>query len=185
MNEFVFKDLLFEVSERFPADVRWAVTCGSALTLHGLPYHPSDLDFFAPADDAYRIAERLSEFPTVFPVQLRSSGIFRSHFGRFRIDDVEVDVVGDFSIEWKGHRYDWNAEHPCWDHIELVRFNLREIPVFSLEDLLVIYLGLPDEDAKVDLITEELQRRGVDRDYLNQLLGPNSRVDDRVEGLMG
>jgi len=180
---FPYTELLLETVQRFPAGTRWAVACGSALALHRLEYCPTDLDFFAPYDDMQRIAHELDGMQVVFPLEWRSIDFFCSYFGRYDVDGVKVDFVGDFSISVDGTWYEWNGAHPCWTHLEQVRINEVSVPVYSLEDLLLLYLTLPHEDAKLALITHALRSRGIDRAYLKvviakwpKLAGPMERV---------
>lgn len=172
MSNFPFEEQLSDCVSRFSSVPGWAVSCGSALRLHGLDYEPHDLDFFAGSTDAYKMADKLQDVPAVFPFEWRASGIFASHFGRFLINGVEVDVVGDFSVNRQGHIYLWDAQHPCWSRLEIIEVGGLRIPLFSLEDLLLVYLALPEEEMKVEMICEALRSRGYDRSYLQQLLGP-------------
>ena len=172
MSNVPFAEQLSECVRRFAPVSRWALTCGTALALHGLPYAPHDLDFFAGRNDAYRLTAELHDCDVVFPLAWRASGVFASHFGRYLIDGIEIDVVGDFSVLNQGHTYVWDTAHPCWDRLRVMIVSGLSVPVFSLEDLLVTYLALPDEDAKVKLICEALAGTECDRNYLRQQLRP-------------
>jgi hypothetical protein len=180
MVNFPFEALLSDLVRRFPPDVRWAVSCGSALTLHGLNYTPNDLDFFAPREDAYLIADSLKALPLIFPLQLRSSDIYRSYFGRFCVDNVAIDVVGDFSIKRHDTLFLWNAVHPCWNHLKIVTIHGQPISLFSLEDLLLVYVALPNEKAKLNVIANAMQSRGYNRTYLRQLLQQTLQIEEAV-----
>jgi hypothetical protein len=99
--------------------------------------------------------------------------MYGSHWGRLRsAGGVEVDVVGDMSVTRDGRRYEWGASHPCWPRRNWIGVCNLTCPVFSMEDLLVLYVALPDEAAKVGLIVEALRARGCDHAYLRQLLSP-------------
>jgi hypothetical protein len=168
-----FEALLCDLARRFPAGARWALTCGSALTLHGLDYEPSDLDFFGDSDSAERLGRALHGLPIVFPMELRHSAMISSYWGRFRVNGTDVDIVGDFTVDRDRERYAWNAAHPCWDRLEVVKVRGVGIPLFSLEDLLVLYMVLPGEQRKIGRIHDALKARGCDAPYLRRLLGPN------------
>lgn len=145
------------VAARVPNDIRWAVSCGTALALHGVPYRPTDLDVFAGQEDASRIAASLRDFGVVFPYAFRHLQQVSSYWGRFIANSIEIDVVGDFCIERGPRVCTWNANHPCWNRVSYIRVGEATVPVFSLQDLLELYLMLPDEDAKVELIETSLQ----------------------------
>jgi hypothetical protein len=150
------------VLPRFPPDARWAVSCGVALTLHGLDYHPNDLDIFAGQADAARLAKALADLPTVFPYSLRISRELSSHWGRFLAGRVEIDIVGDFSVRRGGRVLSWNPLHPCWNRLDWISVRGVLVPIVSLPDLLALYESLPDEDSKVKLIRTAL-KHGVPR----------------------
>ena len=80
-----------------------------------------------------------------------------------------MDFVGDFSVERNGIRHVWNAEHPCWTRLEYVQIGGVSVPIYSMEDLLLVYLALPGEEAKLTLIARSLRQRGVDWAYLHRI----------------
>jgi hypothetical protein len=166
LQSFPHVRLLISLLDRFPQDARWALTCGSALALHGLKYVPSDLDFFAPIEDLHRITNGLCDLQVVFPMKWRTSKRFHSYWGRFLVEGTEVDLVGDFSARHEGVSIAWNAAHPCWRRLCLARLGDSTVRMFSLEDLFMLYLALRNEDAKLRLIASALRNRGCDGEYL-------------------
>lgn len=170
MPAFPYTDLLLEMIDRIPPAMRWSVTCGSALALHGLDYEPTDLDFFGPVADIRRIEKNLTDLHVVFSLAWRSTDPFYSYFGRFLVGGIDVDFVGDFSVENEGTRFTWDAQHPCWNHLDEVSLAGRIVPLFALEDLLLFYLALPDETPKLELIRDALHARGINHAYLQTLL---------------
>src|SRR5262249_30411584 len=129
---------------------------GAALALHGLHYRPNDLDIFADSADAARIADALRGVPVVFAFSHREADGLSSEWGRFLIDGVEVDIVGDFFLRGQGHAVTFDAAHPCWDRREWIAVGAMTMPVFSLQDLLEFYEALSGEDAKVELLRTAL-----------------------------
>ncbi len=75
------------------AEVRYTVVGGTSLALHGLPLPVKDIDIETDPDSAYRFAA-LFEAHTVEPVALREGRSYRSHFGKFDFDGVQVEVMG-------------------------------------------------------------------------------------------
>ena len=80
------------------AGVRFVVSGGAALALHGIPRAVRDLDILTDVAGAYRVQELLAEHTTQ-PMRYQESVNYRSHFGRYEIDGVPVDVMAD--LEWR------------------------------------------------------------------------------------
>jgi len=76
------------------AGIIYTVVGGAVAALHGLPLPVNDLDIETDAPGAYRFQELFVDELTE-PVSLRESTAYRSHFGRFIIDGVAVEVMGD------------------------------------------------------------------------------------------
>jgi hypothetical protein len=184
MFVFPFEDVLCSLARRIPSDARWGVSCGSALALHNLDYAPGDLDFFAPRDDASRIIHELSDLTVVFPFQRRVSGVFDCSFGRYKVNGIEIDVVGDFSVRWNDHVLVWNADHPCWSHLKFINIQQLNIPIFSLEDLLLIYTVLPHEEVKVDKIVNSLESFAERTAYIKLLTSQTPGLEGKVRGVI-
>jgi len=153
------EQVLRVVVPRIPVGTQWALSCGSALALHGLEHRPSDVDLFAVKTDGALLAAALSDLDVEFPYAERLSAHIRCHWGRFVCGGIEIDVVGDFAVEREGHSTVWDIHHPCWHRLNHVAVHDVLVPVFSLEDLLALYKAL-DEVQKVTLIQASL-RHGI------------------------
>ena len=89
-----WRPVLREIARRLAeVDVRYTVVGGTSLALHGLPLPVKDLDIETDPDGAYRFAEMFAA-RIVEPVALKESRSYRSHFGRFDFDGVQVEVMG-------------------------------------------------------------------------------------------
>lgn len=80
------------------ADIDYRLVGGTSVALHGVPVTTEDLDLETPEADAYRCQALLEiDFGAtmLLPVALRENEIYRSHFGRFEVEDVLVEVMGD------------------------------------------------------------------------------------------
>ena len=89
-----WRPVLHEIARRLDqANVYYTVVGGTSLALHGLPLPVNDLDIETDPAGAYRFA---ALFPAhmVEPVALKESRCYRSHFGRFAFDGVQVEVMG-------------------------------------------------------------------------------------------
>ena len=75
------------------AGVLHTIVGGTSLALHGLPLPVKDLDIETDVAGAYRFAALFGEYIST-PVALRESAFYRSHFGQFDLDGVQVEVMG-------------------------------------------------------------------------------------------
>ncbi len=80
------------------AGIAYKVVGGASATLHGVPLPVKDLDIETDAEGAFRFQALLADH-TVEPVAMRESETYRSYFGRFDVDGVIVEVMGD--LHWR------------------------------------------------------------------------------------
>lgn len=76
------------------AGIAFKVVGGAALALHGVPVPVDDIDLEMPVPDVYRFQELYGEHATQ-PAALSASDLYRSHFGRYTVDGVQIEVMGD------------------------------------------------------------------------------------------
>ena len=76
------------------AGISFEVVGGAAVALHGVPIAVHDLDLSLSVDDVYRFQALYADQATQ-PAALSASDHYRSHFGRYEIDGVQVEVMGD------------------------------------------------------------------------------------------
>ena len=89
-----WRGVLCEIARQLDAaGVVYAVVGGTSLALHGLPVRVKDIDIETDVTGAYRFAELFSD-RVVDPVVFKESRLYRSHFGRFSFDGVDVEVMG-------------------------------------------------------------------------------------------
>jgi hypothetical protein len=90
----LWRAVLVEVARRLNASgIPFKVVGGSASALHGVRVPVRDLDLEMDARDAYRFQE-LYAAHALQPVAWIESETYRSHFGRFEIDGIVVEVMG-------------------------------------------------------------------------------------------
>jgi S-adenosylmethionine-dependent methyltransferase len=89
-----WRPVLLEIARGLgEANVRYTVVGGTSLALHGLPLPVKDLDLETDPGGAYQFAA-LFETHVVEPVALKEGRLYRSHFGRFDFDGVQVEIMG-------------------------------------------------------------------------------------------
>jgi len=90
-----WRAVLREIAGRLQAaGIAFKVVGGTAAALHGVPLPVRDIDLEMSTPDVYRFhdiyAARAAE-----PPALRESDTYRSHFGRYELDGVQIEVMGD------------------------------------------------------------------------------------------
>ena len=137
----------------------WVLGGSCSLALHGVPVEPHDLDIATDREGAYRIGEALREVAQELrTVQWGEGERIRSHYGQYRLGDVQVDVIGAAELrEADG----WTpAQPPAEWEVERVAVPGADlsVPAFTLQYELVAYRRLQRE-VKARLIQELLQSR--------------------------
>jgi SAM-dependent methyltransferase len=90
-----WRTVLREIARRLSeAGVTYKIVGGTAVALHGVPAPVKDLDLETDAEGAYRFQSLFADH-AVKPVALGENETYRSHFGRFDVDGVMVEVMGD------------------------------------------------------------------------------------------
>ena len=88
-----WRAVLRQIACRLDAErIPYTVAGGAALACHGLPVKVKDIDIEMDASGAYRFGELFASH-VIDPVRWRESATYRSHFGRFEIGGVTVEVM--------------------------------------------------------------------------------------------
>lgn len=137
------------------AECVWAVTGSVGFALQGVPVNVGDIDLQTDQEGAYEIERRFSDC-IVTLVGFRASDRLRSHFGSFRLQGVEVEIMGD--IQKRLTDGNWEsppdlALHRRWAELEGMR-----VPVLSLEYEYQAYVKLGRTD-KANMLRRWLDAR--------------------------
>ena len=90
-----YLDVLRLIHDRLEdGEVTWVLTGSLSFALYSLPVEPRDIDLQTDAAGAYEIETRFKEHITR-PVEFLSTQRIRSFFGAFRLEGVEVEIMGD------------------------------------------------------------------------------------------
>lgn len=122
------------------------MTGSVGLVLSGFDLEPRDLDLETDAAGAVAIGGRLAT-QTIEPVRLVAGERVRSHYGRFDVEGVPVEVMGDMSI--RDAAGTWHPPLDFATDIVTVTWRGFTIPVVSLAAQLRMYehLGRPERIA--------------------------------------
>lgn len=152
VNEKTKKVLQFLVAEL--KDVDWVVIGSTALALQGVPIDSEDIDILTDMEGANKINSILLRF-VVKPVVYSKSDHFQSYFGKFKINTVDIEVMGNL-------QYFVRNEWVSFSHIlhgnDRIKIDGFEVPVEKLDDLIAGYKVL-GRDKDLDKIRKICQRR--------------------------
>lgn len=111
-------------------DILWALTGSTAFAAQGMPYTPPDIDILTDRAGAYAMQALLGAH-TIAPVALspEGNGYIRSHFGRFDVEGVVVEVIGDGQKRVDGV---WQPPDEIAPHRRWVGYAGMCLPVMSL-----------------------------------------------------
>lgn len=146
------------LSERLGSqNLSWVLVGSVSLALHEVNVTPGDIDILTDKSSAYRINQLLKDCE-VKSVEYQRSDTVQSHLGEFVINDVKVEVMGDYQEKMKGKWQDFNSRltSPV-----IVQFEGMQLPLSSLADQLYSYeaLGRKRDKAKITTIREVLKSR--------------------------
>ncbi len=133
------QSVLDQVYDRLAgSDIEWAVTgTGSvALVLHGVAVNCGDLDLVTSAGGVEQI-EHLFAREVVTGSRLVTRDGLRGHVGRLRVENVEIELLGDVQNATPGDT--WTTPLSVEQHRVWIELNGRRYPVLSLDHLHDVY----------------------------------------------
>jgi len=122
---------VIETLHRKLRNERYALRGTASLVLQDLDMNVDDVDILCNKESALNANSRLSEY-LMERVVFKESLKFKSYFGKFLIDGVDVEVMGDWQIfnEKKG----WSKiYYPTAETTTHIRLKDLEIPVTKVE----------------------------------------------------
>ena len=111
-------------------DITWALSGSMAFALRNIPYSPNDIDIRTNEAGAHTIQNALLHYMTE-PVSKRfDSELVSSHLGKFNINGIEIEVMGDLQLKSNGS---WDSPEKIDRWIYNIPFEETDIPVLSLD----------------------------------------------------
>lgn len=139
----------------------WVLVGSTSLALQGVSVEPDDIDVLTDKEGAYKVGELLGKYE-VDPVSFKRSELFASHFGKFKVQGVSVEVMGDLEVfvddSWT------NVTEDRLRSKRLRRVGDLEIPVSPLEKQLEDYEKL---NRKKDIETIKAIRTALRNQVLS------------------
>ncbi len=112
-------------------NVEYCIVGSTSLFLHGINVEPSDIDILTTKDSAFKIDKLLDDYK-VLPCKFRESSIFRSYFGRYRVNEINVEIMGE--LQYKKENKWSNPITPHTIRTKWININGEKIKVAVLEE---------------------------------------------------
>jgi len=155
--ETIMQSLKTIISKLEKTNINWCLVGSLSLYLQDVKIKPNDIDILTDKEGAYKFSNIFKEFERQ-KVKFRKSDIFYSHYGKFLINGIEVEVMGDLSIfidgKWVGDiRNRLNSK-------KVIKYNELEIPVSPLKEQLDSYekMNRTKDSKKISMINKVLNK---------------------------
>jgi len=113
--------------------ILWAVAGSTNLWLQGMKIKPNDIDIITTKKGAYEIEKSLKKYE-IEKVHYRESETLASHYGKFIIKNIPVEVMGELRYKY--------AYLDCLRSRIFIKVNKVKIPCFALEAEIKAYKRL-------------------------------------------
>lgn len=147
-------DVLTDLASRLNNEgVTWAVGGSLLLYFYDILEEPKDIDLVIDPKDkevVFKILRNSGEELETKEVPNYKTGVF----GKFNVDGIEVDIIGDFYIKVSNGYY----LHPFSSkNLEIVKRNDKTIYLDSLDNWLKTYEAMGDPKKRVEMIKQFLE----------------------------
>ena len=143
------------IAQKINGEISWAIAGSTSLILQGIDVEWHDVDIVTDKVGAYRFNQIFKNYE-VSPVSLDThSDLFESYIGEFCINNIKVEIIGDFHIK-VNKRKELHATMILFPLV--IEINNIAILIVSLEDELFAYqkMNRPKDQEKIRKIKEIL-----------------------------
>ena len=117
---------------------QYAIRGTASLVLHGLDFNVQDIDVIADHKTALYCNEVLEEILTE-KVEYKESEKFKSYFGKFKINEILIEVYGDWQI--KDSKGNWSEEfNASAREVHQILIDKKQVIVTTFDTELKMYL---------------------------------------------
>jgi len=132
-----FAEVLKFIIHKFKGQkINWALAGSSALALRGVNIKPRDIDIVTDKTGAYKINKLLKKYE-IEPVKFSKADKLSSHFGKFKIKGILVEIIGNFRQRLENGSW---TKPTSLKHKKIIKFNNLEIPALGLNYEYKFYL---------------------------------------------
>ncbi|MEX2680647.1 MAG: hypothetical protein Q6373_003555 [Candidatus Sigynarchaeota archaeon] len=152
-------DVLRLVQKELDANrMEWVLVGSLSLYLQGVPVVPHDIDIMTTKSGAYKCQELFKKH-VMQPVEWGRTAEFESYFGKFRIGNVLVEVMGELKVFESGN---WISLAKRLNNPRRIVVRDFDVPVSSLEEQAAAYKrSSREKDRQRALLIENTLRRGT------------------------
>ena len=144
------KKALKIISEKLKGKkINWCLIGSTNLALQGVNVNPHDIDILTDKKGAYQIGKYLKEYE-IEPTHWRESKNLASHYGKFEINNTEIEVIGE--LQKKGI---YTHPHKKMKKV-LIKIDDFKIPCADLNFEYSAYLNLGRKE-KAKLIKQKMK----------------------------
>lgn len=159
----MLKTLSLVAEKLYDHAILWGVGGSLLLSFYKVIDKPNDIDILVAEKNADRLNEIISSISE--PKEVLRTDPFRTvHFSTYRMNDIDIDVMGGFAIQHKEGVYKLSLKQESI--VTHKKINGVNIPLCSLEDWYILYWLIPNKQDKVLLIEQYLKDNGVSYPHL-------------------
>lgn len=145
---------LKKILEKFKnKNINWVLTGSTSLAIQGVDVKANDIDILTDVENADKIAEILKEY-IIEPMHHKTSPQFKSYYGLFKINNVQVEVIADLEQIYND---EWIKAEPRGRIKLMKRFEDMTLPLLELQEEYEAYERMGRED-KADKIRKTLEK---------------------------
>jgi hypothetical protein len=146
-------NVLLEIASMFnKKDVRWALGGSLLLYFYDILEEPKDIDIIIEPEDkttVFKILSTIGREQETKDVSNYKTGVF----GKFDVDGIEVDIIGDFYIKVSDGYY----LHPFEPkNLKIIEKDETKIFLDNIDNWLSTYQAMGDPKGRVKLIKDYL-----------------------------
>lgn len=119
-------------------NLQYAIRGTAGLLLQGMDMNVDDIDILCSKETALKCNDSLKKF-MVEKVDYKESDKFKSYYGKFNIEKVQTEIMGNWQI--KNRRGKWSAAFQASpSEITYIKKDKMEIPVTRIETELQMFM---------------------------------------------
>jgi hypothetical protein len=135
--------------------ISWTLIGSMSLAIQGVDVQAHDIDILTDIENADKIADVLKEF-VIEPMHYKTSTQFKSYYGKFQVNGVQVEVLADLESIYNG---EWTKTQKS--RIKLIkRFEDMTLPLFELKDEYDAYIRM-NRIEKANKILETIEKEKI------------------------
>lgn len=149
-------------------NIRWVLVGSTSLALQKVKVKPKDIDILTDKEGSFKINKLLKKYE-VKHIKFRQTDLYQSYFGEFRINEVKVEIMGNWKKKFEGKWIDVSPRLISPIIIEVQGMILHASP---LKEQLASCkaLGREKDFTRVPKIKEAIKR--ADYDEFSRLTPP-------------